>query len=278
MVYELYYWPIQGRGEFARLVLEDAGADWVDVTRERDGMKKMQAILGGSARELLPFAPPFLHDGDVWLAQSAQIASYLGEQLGLAPADEPPRHVARTIMLTIADLVAEVHDTHHPIAVDKYYDEQKAPAKLRATSFRDKRMPKFLGWLERILEREGTGWLVGDRATYVDLAAFQILEGLGYAFPRALAQLRPKIARLVELHDRVAQRPNIAAYLASDRRYAFDEHGIFRRYPELDAPSSRSRSSSAAKQPASKPKARAAKRRAAPAKTRGARSKRRRSS
>ncbi len=281
MRYELYYWPIQGRGEFARLVLEDAGADWVDVTRQPGGMKQMQEILGGGARELLPFAPPFLHAGDVWMAQSALIASYLGEQLGLAPDDEPGRYVARTIMLTIADLIDEVHDTHHPIAVDKYYDDQKAPAKLRAQAFRDKRLPKFLTWLERTLERNDTGWLVGGGATYVDLAAFQLVEGLTYAFPRAFGKLHGKVPRLLALHTRVAARPRLAAYLASDRRYAFSEHGIFRAYPELDATapaSSRSRSRTVAASPASKKRARPAARRAAPAKTRAARSKRRRSS
>jgi glutathione S-transferase len=235
MHYELFYWPIQGRGEFARLVLEDAGADYEDVTRSRDGMRRMQEIVAGRAPELLPFAPPFLRAGDVWMAQSALITMFLGEQLGLAPTSEPGRYAARTIMLTISDLIDEVHDTHHPIAVDKYYEDQKREAQLRATSFRSKRLPKFLGYLERILERNGTGVLVGDQVTYVDLCAFQIIEGLNYAFPRTLHQLHDKVPRLLALHDRVAQRPRISAYLASDRRYPFSEHGIFRNYPELDA-------------------------------------------
>ena len=234
MQYELYYWPIQGRGEFARLVLEDAGADYVDVCRERGGMARMQRILAGGEPALLPFAPPFLRAGRLWLAQSAQIASFLGEQLGLAPPGEPARLVARTIMLTIADLVAEVHDTHHPIAVDRYYEEQKPAARQRAEAFRKARLPKFLGYLERNLERNASGVLVGKRVSYVDLAAFQIVEGLGYAFPRALGKLRRKLPRLIALHEQVAARPRIARYVASDRRIPFDETGIFRRYPELD--------------------------------------------
>jgi glutathione S-transferase len=236
MRYELFYWPIQGRGEFARLVLEDAGADYVDVCRDdgRHGMQRMQAVLAGRARELLPFAPPFLRAGRVWLAQSALIASFLGEQLGLAPAGEPARYAARTIMLTIADLMAEVHDTHHPIAVDKYYEDQKPQARLRAESFRTQRLPKFLAYLERNLERTGTGVFVGRAVTYVDLAAFQIVEGLTYAFPRAFGRRRLRVPRLLALRDRVAVRPRLAAYLASDRRLPFSQHGIFRRYPELD--------------------------------------------
>jgi glutathione S-transferase len=231
MQYELYYWPIQGRGEFARLVLEDAGADYVDVGRQPGGIKKMQEIIGGSIPQLLPFAPPFLHAGRVWLAQSAQIASYLGEELGLAPESETARYVARTIMLTIADLMNEVHDTHHPIATDKYYDDQKDSALLRAASFRDKRLPKFMHYLEHNLER-GDGVMVGHQISYVDLAAFQIVEGLSFAFPHALARL--KVPKLRALRDRVAERPRLASYLASERRRPFDEHGIFRRYPELD--------------------------------------------
>ena len=235
MRYELYYWPgIQGRGEIPRLILEDAVAEYVDVAREPDGMKRMKAVLAGEEPGFLPFAPPFLRAGRVWLAQSALIASFLGEQLDLAPTSEPRRLAARTIMLTISDLVDEVHDTHHPVAVDKYYDEQKDTALLRASAFREARLPKFLRYLESNIERSGHGVLVGDAISYVDLAAFQIVEGLGYAFPRAFAKHRARAKHLLALRDRVAARPHIAAYLASDRRLPFSEHGIFRRYPELD--------------------------------------------
>jgi glutathione S-transferase len=237
MRYELYYWPIQGRGEFARLVLEDAGADWVDVCRARGGMAKMQAILDGARPELLPFAPPFLHVDNCWLGQSAQITSFLGERLGLAPSSEPERLVARTIMLTIADLMNEVHDTHHPLSVEKTYEKQREAASERAAAFRTTRLAKFTDYLEHNLERAGTGVLVGTSVTYVDLAAFQIVEGLRYAFPRAFAARTPKLPRLIALHEVISARPRIAAYLASGRRIPFDETGIFRRYSALDLPS-----------------------------------------
>lgn len=234
MEYELYYWPIQGRGEFARLILEDAGAQYVDVGRQPDGIERLEHVLEGGESALLPFAPPILRAGQLWLAQSAQIASFLGERLGLAPDSEQGRLAARTIMLTIADFIDEVHDTHHPIAVDKYYDEQKPAALQRAESFRTARLPKFLGYFERNLERSRAGVFVGSEVTYVDLAAFQICEGLTYAFPRAFAALHASVPKLLALRDRVASRPRLAAYLASDRRIPFSEHGIFRRYPELD--------------------------------------------
>ena len=234
MEYELFYWPIQGRGEFARLILEDAGAAYDDVGQKPGGVQRMQQLLKKGVPELLPFAPPFLRAGDLWMAQSALIASFLGERLGLAPADEQGRYAARTIMLTIADLLDEAHDTHHPVAVDKVYEDQKAPSLLRAESFRTKRLPKFLGYLERNLARSETGVLVGKDVTYVDLAAFQVVEGLRYAFPRTFDQLSGEVARLIALHHRIAARPRVAAYLTSSRRLPFSQHDVFRHYAELD--------------------------------------------
>jgi glutathione S-transferase len=235
MKYELYYWPeIQGRGEFVRLVLEDADAEYVDVAREDGGYDKLQAVLSGERDGVLPYAPPVLYAGPVVVAQTAAITSFLGERLGLAPASEAGRMAALTIALTIADLVAETHDTHHPISVDKRYETQTAAAHDRAAAFRKARIPKFLGYLERNLERNGHGVLVGSAISYADLSAFQIVEGLGYAFPKAMARVRDSIPKLLALRDRVAQRPRLLRYLTSPRRLPFSEQGIFRHYPELD--------------------------------------------
>lgn len=241
MIYELFYWPgIQGRGEFARLVFEEAGVAYVDVGRQPDGLERMHRILHGEGAPLLPFAPPFLRAGDVWLSHSAAITSYLGEQLGLAPMLEQDRMSARMIALTIADLVTEAHDAHHPISVEQGYERQKETARLRAQAFRDQRMPKFLRHLERTIvlndRRGGGGGLVGTGFTYIDLCAFQVVEGLRYAFPRAFARVTGELTRLIGLHDRVAVRPRVARYLASERRVPFGEHDVFRHYPELDSP------------------------------------------
>jgi glutathione S-transferase len=232
--YELYYWPgIQGRGEFPRLVLEDRGADYVDIAREPGGMKKMMAAMERGLDGVLPFAPPFLRAGKVVIAQAANVSRFLGESLGLAPKTEHGRAAASLIALTIADLVAEVHDTHHPITSDKAYETQKPAAKKRAESFRKARIPKFTEWLENTLEINGAQ-LVGAQISYADLAAFQVVMGLSYAFPKTMKKRESKLKRLLALRDRVAARPNIAAYLASPRRLPFNEQGIFRRYPELD--------------------------------------------
>jgi len=240
---DLYYWPsIQGRGEFVRLLLEEAGAEYSDVAREKGGMSAMMKVLEGERRGALPFAPPFVVVGDTVVSQTANILAFLGPTLGLAPEDPAGRAEAMQIQLTIADFVAEAHDTHHPIAGSLYYEDQKREAKRRAETFVHERMRKYLGWLERVLERnrESDGqWLVGANLTYVDLSAFQMIEGLRYAFPNAMARLEPGTPLLVALHDRVGARPRTAAYLASERRLAFNQQGIFRRYPELDAVSAK---------------------------------------
>ena len=230
--YELFYWPeIPGRGEFVRLVLEDAGAEYVDVGRQPGGEARVAAVLEG---ELAPFAfaPPVLRAGKLVVAQTAAITRFLGERHGLAPADEAGRLAAATIALTIADLVAEVHDTHHPLSAGDYYEDQRDAAKARAKVFRESRLPRFVHYLERILEANGEH-LVGHAVSYVDLAAMHVVDGLHYAFPKAFSHV--KAPRLRALHDRIAKRPRIAAYLASERRLPFNEQGIFRHYPELDA-------------------------------------------
>ena len=238
MRYELYYWPgIQGRGEFVRLALEDAGADYVDVARERGGMVRMMNLLDGTKIDRVPFAPPFLKAGKQIVAQTANILLFLGPRLGLAPKNESGRLWTHQLALTIADFVQEVHDTHHPISGGLYYEDQRAAARKRAESFRAARAPKFLGYFEQVLAQNPAGdrWLVGARASYVDLSLFQVVAGMRYAFPRAMKRLERKLPRTTALYERVAARPRIAASLASDRRIPFNEDGIFRHYRELDA-------------------------------------------
>jgi glutathione S-transferase len=238
MRYELYYWPsIQGRGEFIRLALEEAGADYVDVARKsgkRGGMPAMMRFLDGTHVEHPPFAPPFLKAGELVIGQTANILLYLGTRHGLAPRGERARLWTNQLQLTIGDFVGEIHDTHHPIAAGLYFEDQRPAAKRRAADFLKARAPKFLGYFERVLERGGGHYLLGRGLTYADLSLFQVADGLRYAFPKAMRRLEKKIPRLTALHDRVAERPRIAAYLASERRIAFNQSGIFRHYPELD--------------------------------------------
>jgi glutathione S-transferase len=236
MRYELYYWPtIQGRGEFVRLALEAGGADYVDVARLPGGMDKMFAFMQGKGTTRPPLAPPFIKSGRVVIAQTANILQYLGPRLGLAPTDETGRLWAHQLQLTITDFVLEVHDTHHPVGVGLYYEEQKPESKRRASEFRRTRMPKFLGYFEEVVVKN-RGRAVGRSLSYVDLSLFQVVAGLRYAFPRAMRSVESACPALVLLHDRVAALPRIAAYLASPRRIPFNQQGIFRRYPELDGP------------------------------------------
>jgi glutathione S-transferase len=238
--YELFYWPtIQGRGEFVRLSLEEAGAAYIDVARLPDarggGVKAMFKVMQGAGETLEPFAPPILRSGQLLIAQTANILWFLGPRHGLVPAGEAGRLATHQLQLTIADFIGEAHDTHHPIAASLYYEDQKPEALRRAKIFRAERLPKFLGYFERVLERGKSDHLVGGQLTYADLSMFQAMVGLAYAFPRTMAAFESKIPKLVKLRDQVKARPRIAAYLASDRRIAFNEHGLFRHYPELDA-------------------------------------------
>lgn len=240
MRYELYYWPsIQGRGEFVRLALEAAEADYVDVARRAgDGMKAMFGFMRETATGRVPFAPPFLKCGGQVIAQTANILLFLGPRLGLVPRNAADRLWAHQLQLTLMDFVLEVHDTHHPVGVGLYYEDQKREAKRRAADFREQRMPKFLGYFERALETN-RGRLVGRRLSYADLSAFQVIAGLRHAFPREMAVRESDCPRLVELHDTVAAVPRLAEYLGSRRRIPFNQQGIFRHYPELDRPGKR---------------------------------------
>ena len=233
MRYELYYWAgIQGRGEFVRLALEEAPAEYVDVAREAGGEGAMMRLLDGEAVERPPYAPPYLKAGRMLIGQTANILLYLGPRHDLAPTSEAGRLWAHQLQLTIADLVDEAHDTHHPIASSLYYEDQRPEAQRRTSDFLKSRVPKYLGYFEKVLARGGH--LIGARLSYPDLSLFQVVAGLRYAFPRAMRRLEPNYPRVVALHDMVAARARIAAYLASNRRIAFNEHGIFRHYTELD--------------------------------------------
>ena len=281
--YQLLYWPgLQGRGEFVRLALEDAGVPYDDVGRRPASQGGGAAAIGRLLEEpgpwLTPFGPPALRHGDVLVAQTAAILEWLAPRIGEVPDDEASRLRAHQIQLTIADLVAEVHDTHHPISGALYYEDQKREARRRAAWFAKERIPMFLRYLDRALDSNPAGggrWLVGSGCTYVDLSTFQVIAGLRYAFPNAMARHEPAFPRLVALHDAVAARPRIAAYLASDRRWPFNERGIFRHYPELDWPGETRRVGRVGRGAAGKAKARVAAKRGAPGKK--ARAARRRS-
>ncbi len=241
MPYQLHYWPtIQGRGEFVRLALEAAGADYVDVARQPPAEGGGEAALGRRLQDpghpRASFAPPFLVDGEVVVGQTAAILLYLGPRLKLSGIGEADALWTHQLQLTIADAVAEAHDTHHPISVSSYYENQRDAALRRAKDFREERIPKFLGWFEQVLQRNALGdrHLVADTLTYADLSLFQLVDGLRYAFPKATARTLVATPAVEKLHHNVAQRQRVHDYLHSPRRISFNEEGIFRHYPELD--------------------------------------------
>src|SRR5579885_1198399 len=235
MRYQLFYWPgLQGRGEFVRLALEDAGADYDDVARKPGGTDRMMAMMRGPREKRPPFAPPFLKAGKLVVAQVAEILYFLGPRLKLAPRAEADRLWLHQLQLTVTDFVKEIHDTHHPLGGEFYYEDAKAEAKRFTENFLQERAPKYLGYFETVLKKSGSPYVLGRKASYMDLSLFQLVEGLRYAFPNAMRRLERDVPRVVAVRDRIAGRDRLKKYLSSPRRLAFNEQGIFRRYPELD--------------------------------------------
>lgn len=233
MTYKLWYWPgIQGRGEFVRLSMEAGGIAYTDCAREQGAdalVKNMQS------HKRPPYAPPYIELDGIAIAQVANILLYLGERHALAPSNMADRYWLHQIELTIADMIAEVHNVHHPVGGGAYYEDQKDEAVRAAEQFRNERMPKFLTYFETAANANDGDWLIDHRWCYTDCSLFQLIEGLRYMFPQRMKTLEPDIPKLVGIHDAVAELPGIKAYLKSDRRIAFNKDGIFRHYPELDA-------------------------------------------
>ena len=235
MRYLLYYWPsIQGRGEFVRLALEDAGASYDDVARKPGGMDKMMAMMNGREKRP-PFAPPFLKAGKLVIAQVAEILFFLGPKLKLAPRAEPDRLWLHQLQLTVTDFVKEIHDTHHPLGGELYYEDAKPEAKRFTKNFLKERAPKYLSYFETVIQKSKGPYVLGRNVSYVDVSLFQLIEGLRYAFPTAMKNIERDVPRVVAVHDKVAGRERLKKYLKSPRRIPFNESGIFRHYPELDA-------------------------------------------
>lgn len=235
--YDLWYWPsIPGRGEFVRLPMEAAQIPYRDRAREAGEAGEQALIADLKARGPRgPFAPPYLDTGCCVIAQTVAILAWLGEHHTCAPADEAGRAWAMQLALTVADMVAEVHNVHHPVDVAAYYEEQRGEATRAAHQFREARLPKFLAHFERAAAADAGGpFVLGGQWSYADTSLFQLIAGLRYMFPRRMAALEPDLPRLIALHDAVAALPPIAAYAASGRRIPFNEDGIFRHYPELD--------------------------------------------
>jgi len=240
-VYELYYWPmIQGRGEFVRLALEYTNVDYVDVARQPEqeggGVPALIRILKNKEIQYPPFAPPYLKDDELIIGQTANILQYLGTRHALASDNETDSLWVHQLQLTVADFVTEVHDTHHPIAGELYYEDQKEEALRCAEYFRKNRLPKYLGYFESVLDcnPNESKYLVGDTVGYADLSLFQLIAGLRYAFPNTMASIEKKYPNLNALHDHIKTLPRIAAYLSSERRIPFNQQGIFRHYKALD--------------------------------------------
>ncbi|KAH7395515.1 glutathione S-transferase domain-containing protein [Cadophora sp. MPI-SDFR-AT-0126] len=245
--YELIYWPgLPGRGEHIRLAFEESNTPYTDTARDPKGMDIVLAQIStdnhGDSLNPPICAPPILKHGSLIINQTPNILLYLGPKLGLVPTAEEDEggvyHVNQLALTALDGLSNEPHDVHHPVATGLYYEDQKVEAKRKADDYLANRLPKFLGYFERVLGGEaskGGEWLYGGRLTYADLVLFQCVDGVKHAFPNAMKRIEKegKFGKVFALYERVKERPNIKSYLASDRRQAYGM-GIWRHYPELD--------------------------------------------
>lgn len=182
-----------------------------------------------------------LPDGsDLVFHQTPTILSYLGPRTGLVPDDEAGRLYVSQITATALDLGNEAHDTHHPVAVMAYYEEQKDESLRKAEDFRKSRIPKFFSYFERILQGNqewGNGqgkYLVGDKLTYADTTVWQVVDGLHHAFPKEIEAREGDFPLLLgKFYPSFKEEKRIKEYLGTERRQKYG-NGIFRRYPELD--------------------------------------------
>ncbi|KAI1319491.1 hypothetical protein F5Y16DRAFT_414223 [Xylariaceae sp. FL0255] len=253
--YELIYWPsLPGRGEFVRLALEEGGAEYTDTAHMEKGVEQVLGQIDssniGDQLNPPPLAPPILRHGDLLISQTSNILLYLGPRLGLVPpssgseedgteADPDAMYRVNALALTALDgLCNEAHDTHHPVASGLYYEDQKDEALRKASDYVSVRLPKFLGYFERVLQGKASGagpWLYGGQLTYADLVLFQCMDGLKHAFRKAMSrmEMEGKYVLVFKLYDAVKQRPRIQEYLMSERRQEYGM-GIYRYYEELD--------------------------------------------
>jgi glutathione S-transferase len=232
MSYQLWYWPsIPGRGEFVRLALEAAEIEYEDMAREK-GAEALIADLQGR-RGIRPFAPPYLVDGELCIGQTAHVLAFLADRHDFGAGELEVDLQLIQLQLDITDIVAEVHNVHHPVAAALYYQDQMDAAYEAAQHFRDQRLPKYLDHFEAALEENGGPCVLGDRWTHVDTSLFQMMEGLDYMFPNRMREL--DYPRLELCRQAVMEIEGVEQYLASDRRLPFNEDGIFRFYPELDS-------------------------------------------
>jgi glutathione S-transferase len=232
MTYQLWYWPnIPGRGEFVRLALEAAEVEYEDMAREKGAEALIEDLQ--SRGGIRPFAPPYLVDGDLCIGQTAHILAFLADRHDFGAGELETDLQLIQLQLDVTDMVAEVHNVHHPVAGSLYYQDQMDAAYEAARHFRDERIPKFLDHFEAALEENGGPYMLGDGWTHIDTSLFQVMEGLDYMFPNRMREL--DYPRLELCRQAVTEIDGIEEYLASDRRLPFNEDGIFRHYPELDS-------------------------------------------
>ncbi|KAK4058824.1 hypothetical protein OIO90_000270 [Microbotryomycetes sp. JL221] len=246
----VYHAGIPGRAEFVRLMFEATGVTYRDAPQE-DGQDCIIPYVTGNFadhdKNPLPFAVPVLRHNDVVISQVPNIVLYLSSRLPPIDLDGESTNTAQTPaplhdlstfhwleqLMTILDMNNEVHETHHPIDIRLYYEDQKAEAQKRAQAFREARIPKFLGNFENNIKKHTSGFL-NEKVSPADLALFHMVEGILFAFPERINQVKSEFPHVFKLRDTIKSSRRIQAYINSGRRIPFNNYGIFRHYTELD--------------------------------------------
>ncbi|XP_013395749.1 glutathione S-transferase [Lingula anatina] len=230
----LYYWPLAGRGEFVRLVFEEAGVPYKEINDVELLSKNFKKIdLPPSEDFSFPcFAPPVIKKGDFVLSQTPVICEYLGKKFGLYPdGGEEEEYHARQFNLTIHDFIADGRLAFHGRNHTESYYTQKEETQTYIDFFVKNRLPKWLRNLEHLLNANygkhgGKGYAIGTKMTYVDLALLHVLRATESQFPAPWEELKGSFPLCREFKERMSQRPNLAAYFKSDRCRPFEGNSM----------------------------------------------------
>jgi glutathione S-transferase len=191
---KLIYFPISGRAEFVKLVFEDKGEKYEFVPYDGDKTKY---------GDVLPFGQvPVLQIDGMNLAQTGTIVRYLSKKFGYYPQDIKEATRAEMILDGTFDLI------------QKYF--QTIFAKTLSPDEFHKQAITWLGYFDKLLKqhKDGKEWYTST-FSFADLAVFHVTDVCVHYIG---AEILSHVPALKSHYERVGARPNIAAFVKSDRR------------------------------------------------------------
>jgi glutathione S-transferase len=244
---EAYEWTVvyhpcnfKGRGEFLRLMLEDAKISYKDTGTDLYGPSGMMDAFRGSVDAVtadeksqpfpLLYPPAILHrpvggDGcqQIMVNQVGACMIYLGDELGYAPTTHAEKARANCVLLNSLDYISEGRSSFHPVDNKKSYKDQKDEGDRKSKLFSQDRMLVYLHYFNKIVKKNGKSQSPiagGSNITYADFALFQVVDATAFQFNSEFYANAWDSARVPELKEHyvwMKARPNLQAYFASDR-------------------------------------------------------------